>query len=34
MDLALGAGGRDLWDRELDVGIGMEGRLGVVGAEE
>lgn len=34
MDVGLGAGGLDLWDRELDVGVGMEGRLGVVGAEE
>ena len=34
MDVGLGAGGLDLWDRELDVGIGVEGRLGVVGAEE
>lgn len=34
MDVGLGAGGLDLWDRELDVGVGVEGRLGVVGAEE
>lgn len=34
MDVGLGAGGLDLWDRELDVGVGVEGRLGVAGAEE
>lgn len=34
MDVGLGAGGLDLWDRELDVGVRVEGRLGVIGAEE